>query len=75
MQVDQAGHDDQAGRVDHVHRPCRCLAAGSVRALADGGDPVSVDHHVPAEVHGPLIVHRQDGAVLDHDHCAAAPHI
>jgi hypothetical protein len=79
VQVDQAGHDDHPGGVDHLG-PGRVPWPGSwpgsvIGTLADGCDPVAVEDHVPAEVHGPVVVHRQDGAVLDHDHCVTAPHI
>ena len=61
MEVDEAGHHDLVGRVDHA-------SAGRVDgARRDLGDAIAVDHDGPAEVDLVGIVHRHDDAVRKDD--------
>ncbi len=64
VQVDQAGHDDLAGRVDDLVALAR---SPRERPLADLGDPVAVQHQVPAEVHLVGVVDGQHRAAGDDD--------
>ena len=58
MRVDQAGHDDHAGGVDH-------LGVFNHQVRAHGGDPVRRDEDVGAGVIANLWVKAQDQAAFE----------
>jgi hypothetical protein len=56
--VDEAGHGDHRGRVDH-------LVGISAEALADGGDAIAVDEDLGVLEVADGRIHRDDPATFD----------